>query len=200
MRPYLILFGLVVAAGCTERRLPASSFQEVTGTVIAAELDARSDAFVLDSISGAGFAYAAGRSGPRNTWAVASGIINPGTLPAPPISGLATYDTEYEFFEVVSTDNFKSGTLNSVNGTITLTANFDAATLGGSSFGSVTVIVDSTISKDAFDGTFKYTAPGQKPVEAVLEGEIGPKQLVGVFEGNTGSVSIAGGLLGNLSP
>lgn len=150
----------------------------------------------LDSVfrSGTGtnaigtYAFAVGDSGGTGFRAHA-GIV-PGAVVAtpPPSSGIATMSGTYQLATVTGINISYSdiqGFANSASGSITLTADFGAQTLTGSS-GNFTV--DGNFEGTDLSGSIDYGG-----TSATLDGLMGADAALGVFHGRTDTSLIAGG-------
>ncbi len=152
---------------------------------------------VADS-TGNGFAFAGGTN--EDGLAAYSGVIPDSTGGAVVTEGSATYATDYTLYRVTDIvldesgfgEGFISGTPAVVTGNITLTADFDGATLTGT---SEFLTVNGQINGSNLSGGVTY-----RDVDGELDGVIGADRTVGAFHGNDKDLIYAGGFIGTAQP
>lgn len=148
---------------------------------------------VTDS-TGNGFAFAGGTN--DNGLAAYAGIIPDTTGGDVVASGSATYDADYTLYRVTDVnltetrfgEGFVTGTPTVVTGNLTLTADFDAATLSGT---SEFLTVNGVINGTNLSGGVTY-----RDVAGDLIGVVGSDRTVGAFHGNNADLIYAGGFIG----
>ncbi len=143
--------------------------------------------FVQDT-DGDGYAYRAGTSATRG--AVAEAGILPGTRVAPAPSNVVTFEGQYQLAiidDISVTGTTLSGEIRREQGDLELVADFGRGTL---SVDNGPFRVDGAISNGRVTGTVRY-----ENVTGSLVGLAGADRTVGVFEGNSNTVTYAGGFV-----
>lgn len=171
-------FAAVVAVGSSSAEIAGSTLaQRITGSDVNADGD--------------GYAYETGVEDGEGFFARA-GLI-PGTSVADlPSSGSAEMSGRYEAARVTGIDlnnGRLTGFARKANGSITLTADFDAQTLKGTSNNDL-LTVDGTFEGKTLDGRVVY-----RDIPGVLAGKVGGNEAIGVFHGKTEDALMSGGFI-----
>lgn len=202
-----ILVSLGLVAGCSSigggslsSDATRSGLSGVTGNVVNASLDDERNGTVSDASVGL-VAYVSGLDLDDGQAVALAGIRNNATVGSPVLSGVATYNTRYQYTGidgVFRSSTFISGTqFESNERSVTLTADFGAGALTGS---TSDIDVNGTISGSQVAGTVdvNYGAiiVGTGSLTTNLNGVIGNTGVIATFDGHDANTTIAGGMVG----
>ena len=181
-------------AGCD---YTSSGFGTVTGNQVNASLFGESNG----SLSGdeGVVAFVTGQDPFTGQARALAGIRSDWTVGAPVNSGSVDYTVDYRYFvvdRIRDCGGFLCGTGVEEDGTLGLTADFDAMTVSGS---NSELSVSAAIQGTAMDGTVvaTYSDPGVSgQLGGYMEGYIGDDGAIGAFHGNDDNTIMSGGFLG----
>ncbi|MEE9453325.1 MAG: hypothetical protein V3V13_02940 [Paracoccaceae bacterium] len=187
---YLLLIPMFGIAACTPDvdSLTNSSFNapDASGNYSTSLTSTESGKDV--DVTGRGYAYIVGiRDG--NSFQGYAGLIPGATVIAPPAAGTAAMAGTYQVARITGISlngNLLTGTpVPAVSAPITLTADFGAGTLAGS---SPFLTVNGTFSGETLGGSVVY-----RGLNGSLTGLVGSDRAIGAFHGNNATDIYAGG-------
>lgn len=189
----------LTACGLSQEAATSSGFRTPSASgVLTSGIDvSQRRTSTLSDNNGGGVAMVSGTRG-DDGFAAYAGVI-PGTdVGASGVSGSATFVGRYRAAQIVdinltktsNTTGFLTGTSNIFGDDITLTADFDAATLTGTSDNQVLSVNGQIGSGTTLGGSVRYLG-----VSGVLQGVVGVDGAVGAFHGNNAETIFAGGFV-----
>jgi len=143
------------------------------------------------SLTGDGYAYAVGEE-INGDFAGYAGIVPTTSVTAPPVLGSATWSGTYNLAQITGIElstNGLQGYAASSTGAVSLTANFAAGSLIGSST-DLDLTVNGTFVGSNLSGSVSY-----RGLNGALTGLVGAGGAVGAFQGNSGTDLYAGGFM-----